>query len=558
MKSDISRIKLNFSHEKSIEFNNYPLDEEFDCEEKEIKIVSDDLINVLDHPQYDSTISPGNKKIFLGFASEDPSNTHRFPLCLPTNLLTRHICIAGSIGSGKTSLSYRLIAGSLKNFGTVVIGEAKGGNDGFENGAAFTDLSKYLSKKLNITTYRWPRGNCWFNPLHELKEEKNRREFFDSIIQCLELDGDFKMFGDRVVDIILYLIDFLKIHSLIYPSEHDRVTLRYLVSLLDTINGVSYVEDQLNRCEKYLNKLKNEDPSEDIIKSLYQIKNIRDSLTNLNYFWLGNPLYIATRSIISRLYNMLKSEDLLHYSEFNEYGLNNQQLVELSIDSIIANRCLVVISQPLEDQNSKAIGVIFWDALHSQVLSQGIYKEDSGREKILAILDETDNLPTGKLGESGEYIRQYGVGLVQIMPSIRDEDRWNRLNQVCQTFISLTPVLLPMTRFIYDMLPAQDQEPPFYPSILSGESGSIKLNLQFNPNHSQPVETPGASYRSLNDTGEHTALIMLKNPIRLFWIDLESPILGEMDILLQRSLSQDAKPVIAKSIDYALGLSNNF
>jgi hypothetical protein len=86
----------------------------------------------------------------------------------------------------------------------------------------------------------------------------------------------------------------------------------------------------------------------------------------------------------------------------------------------------------------------------------------------------------------------------------------------------------------------------------------LKLNLQFNPNHSQPIETPGASYRSLNDTGENTALIMLKNPIRLFWVDLESPILGEMDILLQRALSQDAKPVTGKAIDYALGLANHF
>jgi hypothetical protein len=547
--------RLNFPDGKVIEFCNYPLDKSFECEEDEIKIVSDDLINILEESQYDSTVSPGNDKIFLGFSSDDPSNIHRFPLWLHTDLLTKHTCIVGSVGSGKTSLSYRLIAGSLKNFGTVVIGEAQGGNNGSADGAAFTDLAKYLSKKLNIKTYRWPRGNCWFNPLSELKEKKSRREFFDSIIECLELDSDYKMFGDKIIDIVLQLIEFLELHSLIFISSHDRVTLRSLAYLLDTINGSIFVDNELKRCKKYLNEC---EQSSDVSRALREVNTIRDSLVNLDYFRLTDPMYIGTRNVISRLYNILNSEDLLYYSEFNSHNYDGQSLVNLSMDDIIMNRSLVVVSQPLEDPNSKVIGAIFWDTLYAQILSKGIYKENSDRQKILAILDETDDLPTGKLGESGGFIRQRGVGLVQIMPSIRNQGRWSRLTQVCQTFISLTPALMPMTRFIYDMLPSQRKASPLYPVISSGESGSLNLNLQFDPNYLQPVETPGVSYRSLNDTGKHTALLMLKNPIRLFWIDLESPLLANMDDLLQQALLPEAKPTAGKAIDYALGLSTHF
>jgi hypothetical protein len=554
MNSESYYVRLNLPNREAIEFCNYPLDKPFECEEDETKIVSDDLISILEDSQSDLTVNPGIDKIFLGFSSDDPSDVHRSPLWLHTDLLTRHTCIVGSVGSGKTSLSYRLIAGSLKNFGTVVIGEAQGGNNGFADGAAFTDLAKYLSSKLNIQTYRWPRGNCWFNPLSELKEEKNCREFFDSIVQCLELDSDYKMFGDKIIDIVLYLISFLVLMSSLY-SSHDKVTLRSLVRRLDTINGPASVAKQLDRCEK---DLKSQESSEGVVTQLLQVKNIRDSLTNLDYFQLRDSMYIGTRNVISRLYNTLNSEDLLYYTEFHSHGRDKQALVKLSMDNIIINRSLVVVSQPLEDPNSKVIGAIFWDTLYSQILSKGIYKENSGREKILAILDETDDLPTGKLGESGGFIRQRGVGLVQIMPSIRNEERWSRLTQVCQTFISLTPALLPMTRFIYDMLPSQRKASPLYPVISSGESGSLNLNLQFDPNYFQPVETPGISYRSLNDTGKHTALLMLKNPIRLFWIDLESPLLANMDDLLHQALLPEAKPTAGKAIDYALGLSTHF
>ncbi len=553
MAYEISNIELKLPDGEVVKFNDYPLDESFHCEDDETKIVADDLINILEDPKNDPSVSSGVNKIFLGFSSSDPSNLNRFPLWLPTNLLTQHICITGSIGSGKTSLTYRLVAGALKTFGTVVIGEAQGGNGGFSKDAAFTDLSIYLAAKLNIKTYRWPRGNCWFNPLSELENEKVTKAFFDSIVQCLNLNNDYAMFGNKIIDIIFHLLDFLSLYSHLINQPRQRiVTFRNLVELLDTINGVSLVSDTLDKHRRKLEKLNK--PSD----TLEEIKRIYDVLTNLDYFRLGNPEYIATRGVITLLYNMLNSEDLLHYTEQNQYGLDNQQLVKLSIDDIIKNRSLAVISQPLEDPTSKVVGAIFWDILYNKVLSKGIYKENSEREKILAIFDETDDLPTGKLGESGGFIRQRGVGLIQIMPSIRNEEKWSKLNQVCQTFISLTPALQPMTKFIYDILPPNSNKSPFYPVISSEGTGSLKLNLQFDSQYFQPTDSPAVSYRSLNDTGKYTALLVLKNPVRIFWIDLESPLLGNIDSLLQCSKLKNVKPATGKAIDYALGLSTHF
>lgn len=550
MSNKIYCIELELSNGEIIEFYNYPLDEPFNCTLRETKVVADDLITILEAPQNDPTVHPGNDKIFIGFSSDDPSDTYRFPLWFPTNLLTKHICIAGAIDSGKTSLSYRLIAGALKSFGTVVIGEAKGGNKGFAEGAGFTNLAKYLVKQLSITAYRWPRGNCWFNPLSALGNRNERREFLNSIVQCLSLDGEYEMFGDKIIDIVLYLLDFL------YLKPQYEVTLRQLVKFLDSVNGSTIFQDEF--CNKAKKVLEDQDNSLNVDNVCQELKEIHNSLTSLDYFRFGDPEYIATRNAMSRLANILKSEDLLHYTERHKYGLDNQLLVELTIDDILANRSLVVISQPIADPTSKIIGTIFWDTLYAQILNKGVYNQNSRREKVLAIFDETDDLPTGKLGESGGFIRQYGVGLVDIMPSIRNEERWNRLNQVYQTFISLTPALLPMTRFIHNMLPPEEKYSPFHPEISFGESGSLKVNLNFDRSYLQPVETPGISSRFLNDTGKRTALLMLKNPTRIFWVDLESPLLGKFDYLLQDAVSEKARPEAVRVVDYALGLSTHF
>lgn len=540
MSSNISCIELELSNKETIEFYSYPLDDFFICRGDETKSVSNSLVNILEDPENDPIMHSGDNKIFLGFSSDNPMDIYRVPLWLPIDLLNTHVCISGAIGSGKTSLSYRLISGALKNYGTVVIGEAKG--------AAFTDLAKYLSDRLTIDTYRWPRGNCWFNPLNELKDRQERRGFLESIVGCLKLSDEYNSFGDKVIDITLYLLDFLYDLSELLPPF--QVTFRELVNILDPIDGPAKVKGTITELAKDL---------KDDIDWLNKIRKVHTSLELLDYFRLRNSEFIATRNVVSRLMNTLNSEDLMYYTESHKFGLDNQPLVQLKIDSILMNRSLLIISEPLLDPTSKVIGPIFWDALYSSTLRKGLYNpRNPNREKVLAIFDETDDLPTGKLGESGKFIRQYGIGLIEIMPSIQDHERWYQLTQVYQTFISLSPALLPVTKFIHEILPPEKEKPPFYPEISFNQSNSLSVNLSFDRGSLDPVETPGISLRSLTDTGRNTALLVLKNPTRIYWIDLESSLLKNFDQLLEDALSEKARPVASKAVDYALGLSTSF
>ena len=126
------------------------------------KPVNQSLRNVLLSPEYPGFqklhISADKDKeidkIFLGFSSANPNSSQRFALWIPPEFISSHILIGGSIGSGKTSLTYRLVAGALNTFGTVVIAEAKGGINGFAEGAAFTNLAQYLGNNLGVKSYR--------------------------------------------------------------------------------------------------------------------------------------------------------------------------------------------------------------------------------------------------------------------------------------------------------------------------------------------------------------------------------------------------------------------
>jgi DNA segregation ATPase FtsK/SpoIIIE-like protein len=117
----IDYIEIELSNDKIVSFFSYPLDQAFDCLEG--KLVNEDLSNALKDPaNYRNLHSDQKSVIFLGFASDRPDDIYRFPVWLPADLITNHILIGGAIGSGKTTLTYRLIAGALENFGTVIIG----------------------------------------------------------------------------------------------------------------------------------------------------------------------------------------------------------------------------------------------------------------------------------------------------------------------------------------------------------------------------------------------------------------------------------------------------
>jgi hypothetical protein len=157
-----------------ITFHPHSLTSPYKIANFDLKSIPKDLLNVIADPSNCSHFQPGPDKIYLGGGAKDPQKKNRVPIYLPTSVLSSHVLVAGAIGSGKTSLLMRLLAGALKTH-NVVISEAKGGVQGGEEGAAFTDITKYLKQKYSkLTTYRWPRGNCTFNPLLYLKNSSDR------------------------------------------------------------------------------------------------------------------------------------------------------------------------------------------------------------------------------------------------------------------------------------------------------------------------------------------------------------------------------------------------
>lgn len=190
--------------------------------------------------------SQEKKKVFLGFGG-NPNTQIQYPVWVPSEIFNYNIFIGGKSGGGKTSLMFRLVAGALNTYGTVVLGEAKGGEEGYTEGAAFTELSAYLCQRIlrGKNTYRWPRGNCWYNPLLELqnntrKDEQenlaitkiNIRNFVNSLfINVGTKDAAYDAAIDRVRSIIGTLIEYM----IYFPPEvvfPDWCTLAKLVSFL--------------------------------------------------------------------------------------------------------------------------------------------------------------------------------------------------------------------------------------------------------------------------------------------------------------------------------------
>jgi hypothetical protein len=536
-------IEIELSDGSIVNFVNYPLNRPFKCLPEHVKNIDLNLENILLNPQSHQKLHCGSGKIFLGFGSDEPSDRYRFPVWLPVEDLTTHVFTAGSIGSGKTSLASRLIAGGLKDFGTVIIGEVKSGTKGSPKGAAFTELSKYLSQRLNIFTYRWPRGNCWFNPLKYLTTKDQRLAFLQPISREKTDPRDWS-YSDRAAECANLVLEYMISGCALKKGITLRTLVYYLenqLELQEELNNL--IEFAQNRPEKYLSS------------SINQLKKFKQDLTIRDFFRLDDPKYLISRPAMVALYTALGDKDLLYYSEFHEKGLDGLSLRELEIENILYNRSLVVISQPLEMPSSKFVGPIFWDCLRNKVIELGIEpssKNGKSREQVLAILDETNELPVGQLGSSLGFLRQYRFGIVEITPFIDDDkdskvvNRWKYCKQTCQTFLSLTPALEDVAKFIYTYLPNQEICP-------------LRPDSTINPAaFTSGSDNPGVAPRALMNTCKRTALLYMRDTQGVFWIDLENSLLGELDRLLKDANSPNATTYIKSVVDYTLGLVMEF
>lgn len=550
----IDYIEIELSNGEIIDFLSYPLDQAFDCLEG--KPVNDDLPNALKDPANYRELHSDQGVIFLGFASDRPNALYRFPVWLPANLITNHILIGGAIGSGKTTLTYRLIAGALENFGTVVIGEAKSGRNGYAEGAAFTHLALYLKKRSNIPVYRWPRGNCWFNPLPYLRDKSDRDGFLQAIRRLIQVGGDMHLFIDKAVEIASLLIEYMQMDT---KNNPKKCTLRKLVYLLRYPNEVeANITKLINKIES-IKELNSRDEAD-----LKKFKDIKYRLEISNFFRMLEDEYVGTRNGINRLANEIEQdEDLLYYSESHNKGRDDQPLVELTIDHILYNRSMVIVSQPLSKPSSEIVGAIYWDSLLNQILEIGsdLPKNTDGksREKVAVFLDETHRLPVGKLGDSGDFLRQFGVGLIEITPAVVDTARWEKNKLVWQTMISLSPGIDAVTKEIYDHLPVIPQDDITIRPYKDAK-GRTRIGYEINDKLSQKQgnDNPGVSWRSLQCTGNRTALLWLNNNKVLIWIDFESELLKHIDSLLEDAISPKASRAVKAAVDYALGLVKEF
>lgn len=550
----IDYIEIKLSNGEIVNFFSYPLAQAFECLEG--KIVNEDLPNALKDPANYRNIHSDKSGIFLGFASDRPDDLYRFPVWLPADLITTHILIGGAIGSGKTTLTYRLMAGALENFGTVVIGEAKGGRNGYAEGAAFTNLALYLHNRSNRPVYRWPRGNCWFNPLPYLRDKSDRDGFLQAIRRLIQVGGDMQLYIDNALEIASLLIEYMQMDIINNPR---KCTLRNLVHFL---RYPSEVEEKITKLINTLESLKGLDSRGEA--DLKKLKKIKHRLQTSNFFRMLKDEYMGTRSGINRLANEIeKDEDVLYYSEPHNKGRDGQPLVELTINDILYNRSLVIVSQPLAKPSSETVGILFWDSLLNQILEIGpnlpTNKAGKRREKVAVFLDETHRLPVGKLGDSGDCLRQFGVGLIEITPAVVDTVRWEKNKPVWQTVISLSPGIDAVTKEIYDHLPPIPQDDITIRPYKDAQ-GRTRIGYEINDKSPQKQgnDNPGVSWRSLQYTGNRTALLWLNNNKALFWIDFESELLKHIDGLLEDSISPKASRAVKAAIDYALGLVKEF
>ncbi len=514
------------------------------------KKIPQDLRNILDDPAKKRALKAEAGKIYLAHGCKNPTEDELMPLCLGPEVFSSHTLIGGGIGSGKTSLLMRLIAGTLQSYGTVVIGEAKGGKNGGKEGAAFTQLSQYLNQKLGHPVYRWPRGNCWFNPLLYLQAENERKAFFEvlcnQIQSATQLSGDLLGYLHNAANIAELIVEFL----LQFSSENNirkTCTLRNLVKYLQRA-------DKLQADLEKFQKIGQKNPVK-YGEALEKLETIKYQLKMANFFFLDKPEFAMTRHGVNILSSLLNNEDLFFYSEPHE------EMPELKIEDIVYNRSLVIISQPLCDPSSKIVGPLFWDSLLSYVLHLGPNPEQRNgkpREKVLAILDETHRLPVGRLGESGDFLREYDLGLVEVLPTIGDKQRWEANQHVYQTIISLSPGVQEVVELIRTRLPNLPL-PRGYMDLVQTSQGAIQTVAKINQNHAYRMgeDNPGVSARSLRLTGQRTAILQsscIGSEQKVFWLDLESRTMANFKSILTAALQGNAEAIAR--IDRVLGLSS--
>ncbi|MFM5984321.1 MAG: hypothetical protein ACKO9I_03160, partial [Sphaerospermopsis kisseleviana] len=444
---------------------------------------------------------------------------------------------------------FRLISGALKSYGTVIVCEAKGGVNGTKDGAAFTDLANFLQQKWpDIQFYRWPRGNCYYNPLENLSDPEFRRDFFSMLGQVVidkhSLDGETAavVYNAASISEQLFLLQ-----QMLVP---DRIpTLRDLVGHLSSPDAVKRMLEESRR------ELPNDNsysyrPNDELLLSIEQ------KLTMMNFFFLGHAQLVLTRRGVQLFKDILDHEDLLSYTE----PIPNA--IKLDLQSIIQQRSLVILSQPISKQSSTIVGPLFLDNLLYLILQSGPYtcqQENQKREKVLAILDETHRLPVGFLGQAGDFLREYNVGLVEVAPTIpENQKRWDQNKHVYQTLLSLSPGIPTLTKLMHDRLPNLSVN-PVVSRLIHSQSGVSRIRAERRGDYefALAIDNPGVASRSLQVSGKFTGLLqssLLQSDRKLFWIDFEDEALANIKGLLKKALSQGASSKDKNIVDYALGL----
>lgn len=542
-----------------IEYRDRSRVKAYQIEASQCKRIPKDLVNVLANPKEHPLVQPGRGKIYLGDGAKNPQDTMRYPIYLPPEVLSSHILIAGAIGSGKTSFLMRLLAGAIQHYGSVVISEAKAGKGGSAEGAAFTDIARYLQLKMSgLKVYRWVRGNCWFNPLLYLKTAQDRRAFLDGICDRLIKDsgisGDMTMFIYNAAAITELTIAYLDEFS----TEETRAkvcTLRNVVKHLD--RPLELHQELKQRREHFLKQAEiseSEVVRQELTQKAKRLQQIGYQLEMQNLFRLHKDEFAGSRHGVRTMIKLFDHEDLLRYSE--PYG----DLPQLPLDDILYNRALVIVSQPLYEPASKIVGSLFWDSLLAHIIELGPNPEAKAgkpRQKVLAVLDETHRLPVGRLGESGDFLREYNLGLVEITPTIVDEERWQQNQHVYQTLISLSPGVPAVVELLQSRLPNFFLKPG-YLNPTTDANGQQRNNLVLNANYQYSLsqDNPGASTRSLAMTGRFTGLLQsvaLDGEGKVFWLDLEDELLANIKKLLKDAIAPDCAIDIREAVDRALG-----
>ena len=207
------------------------------------------------------------------------------------------------------------------------------------------------------------------------------------------------------------------------------------------------------------------------------------------------------------------------------------------------------------------MGSLFWDSLLAKVIELGPNPETKlgkPRQKVLAVLDETHRLPVGSLGNSGDFLREYDLGLVEIAPTIVDQVRWQQNQHVYQTIISLSPGVPQVVELMQSRLPNYFLNPGYLDTTI-GDRGvpQTTLNLVANYQYHLSQDNPGVSARSLRMSGRFTGLIQsvaLDEQGKVFWLDLADELMANIKLLLKTALSPDCPQDIKDALDRTLGL----